>query len=185
MRGSYMAFASSDLPDDEMFPMPQLSIANTDVLRITTTYYHRATFQHRQQIDGQRVWGSMDQEVECYRYALHSQPCRHKYRGQLTKSSGIQILALYQRTSRTGFQLGSYWACTKDAATCYSKSQVSSPVFFVMYAKTKRYLARPFPVAGAKKKQDVEYQALFFPPETKTVIPIIDLPSMYLFMSCE
>jgi hypothetical protein len=87
--------------------MPQLSIANSDLpwqhalLRITIVLLISAWMAGRQ-----RVWGSMDQELECYRYALHSQPCRHRYRGQLTKSSGIQIQGLYQRTSRTGLPVG-------------------------------------------------------------------------------
>lgn len=183
-----MAFASFDRAGDEVVPnAAALYGKHSFAVAVCASYYYYTIIscylsQHGQQIDRQRVWGSVDQEVECYRYALHLQPCRHKYRGQLPKSSGIQIQAFYQRTSRTGLPVGSCWACAKDAATYDSRSQVSSLVFFVVYAKTKRYLARPFPVAGAKKNKKSSTRPFFSHRKLRqSVIPIIDLPSLYLF----
>ncbi|PTB42317.1 hypothetical protein M441DRAFT_388036 [Trichoderma asperellum CBS 433.97] len=114
----------------------------------------------------------MDQLAECYKCALHIQPCRHKYRGQLTKSRGIQIPGLLSTHSE---RRASSWVPIGHAQKTPRRvrNQGSPFVFSVMYAKTKRHLARPFPVAGARKNKMSSTRPFFSHRKLRQVIPII------------
>ncbi|KAL9471185.1 hypothetical protein ACSS6W_009126 [Trichoderma asperelloides] len=121
----------------------------------------------------------MDQLVECYKCALHIQPCRHKYRDQLTKSRGIQIPCPLSTHSENR---ASSWVPIGHAQKTPQRvrNQVSSFVFFVMYAKTKRHLARPFPVAGARKNKMSSTRPFFSHRKLRQVIPIIACSTTFL-----
>lgn len=120
-------------------------------------------------MDGQRVWGSMDYQSNVTGTLCIRNPAATNIQGPIDQIEWhTDPTARFKNRASSWVSIGH----AQKTETKFLHSSLSSS-----YAKTKRYLARPFLVAGARKKNKMlsRYQ----------VIPIIDLPSLCPFVSYE